>query len=643
MISSTNIPSAKSNPSVNFLNVTAIAGDWGLTDMDLVLNQSDLSRAKFTVSMTRRDKIGYVEITNSTWGHVNASSGFEISVVHCYYTNIRTTTPLLVATLCKVTIKLSTFSQDMEGFVGLALLNATSTDAQMLNVNFNLGLHRDDDEPVIQVNDKSKLHMENCSVQFNGFACGSVVVFTKGNSRVTLINCGFFQKPIYRTQFRKKFFITYLFKTRCFPIFDNGTEMRDNGTNIYLSNSDFDISVSNYINHIITVDRSRVYLSECIYNSVDAISFAQNNSEIKAVRCKFDKGLDLAYTAYNTNITFYNCVFLQWKSLLGIIFNSTAVIEYSNITLNKPMEEVLIGLVNRSKVYLRNSHIANNFFESNFVVAKSKCLFVIEHCTYINNTEHNESSHFSFSDNTEVIVRNNDFLNNIGLVTLMDIQSSSIYFQGTTFHEKNQHQVSGCLTGRDSRVHMENCSIYCDETETRCLLASIIDLEDSALSIQDSIFNYDEAIHVEAPSKSVNVANSVFIQTIVCGAFVGAINIESSYFHQSGVVLMRMSVSRIANSLFYEKSNPAVRFSLMGGKILHLKTWNTSFKWENSSVQSNMTNFMTIAEKKGFIDVQRPSWINHTETVFGSRMYNFFSASRVYNYKSLCTRLGQSV
>ena len=135
--------------------------------------------------MIGSENTGLIEITNSTWGHLNASRGFEINVVDCYYTDVRTTIPLLATTFCKVTINCSIFGQDMKHFVGLALLNGTSTNAQMINTSFILGLHRDNDGPVIQVNNKSKLHMENCSVQFNVFVCGSVVVFTKSRSEAS--------------------------------------------------------------------------------------------------------------------------------------------------------------------------------------------------------------------------------------------------------------------------------------------------------------------------------------------------------------------------------------------------------------------------------------------------------------------------
>ena len=139
-----------------FQNVTVVKGNWKLTDMNLAINQSDLRRMNFTLRLTGSETIGYIEITNSTWGHLNASRGFEIPVSDCYYTDIRTTIPLLVTTSCRMTVKGSTFGQDMEHFESLALLNGTSTDAQMVNTSFILGLHRDNDEPVIQVNNKSK-------------------------------------------------------------------------------------------------------------------------------------------------------------------------------------------------------------------------------------------------------------------------------------------------------------------------------------------------------------------------------------------------------------------------------------------------------------------------------------------------------
>ena len=351
--------------------------------------------------------------------------------------------------------------------------------------------------------------------------------------------------------------------------------------------------------------------------------FAQDNSEIKAVGCKFDKGSDLVYATDSAKITFFKCTIVQWKSLLGLNFNSTAYIDHCNITLNEATEPWR-GLVEveRSKVHLRNSDIKNNSFESNFLVAKSKSLFVMEYCSYISNIGSNDSSHFSFSDNTDVIVRNNHFFNNVGLESLINIKSSSIHLEETKFHEKDQHMAHGLLTGTDSHVHMEHCSIYCDPTENGCAPGFIIALYGSALNINHSTFNFNAAIHVKSASKAVNVVNSVFHQTLVCGAFLDDINIEGSDFNHSGVVLMGVSVSRIANSRFFGNSKPAIRFSQLGGDDLHLKTWNTTIKWKNFSFKSNVKTFVKRAEKEGLIDVEYPGKINHTETVFASRKYN---------------------
>ena len=605
-----------------FQNATAIHGDWILTDMNLAINQSDLRRVNIAVRMTGSEVTGNIEITNSTWGHLNASHGFEINVVHCYYTDMRTAIPLLVTTFCKVTVKFSIFGQDMENFESLTLLNATSTDVQMINTSFILGLHRDNVEPVIEVNKNSKLHMENCSVQFNEFVCGSVIVFAKSNSQASFINCIFFQKPPHRINFRRKYLITHMRKIRCFPISENGPEIIDHKKDMYLSNSTFDILVTNFFNPLIMAHRSRVFVSGCIFNSVEAVFYAQDNSEIKAEACKFDKGSDLAYVNNSSKIALFNCTFVQWKSLLGLIFNSMAYIDYCNITMNEATEH-LTGLfyLMRSKIYLRNSEIKNNSFESNFLLAKSNCVVVMEYCTYISNMGYNDSSHFSFSDNTDVFVRNNIFFNNIGLESLMYVESSNIRFEGTKFHEKDQHMARGLLTGTDNHVNIENCSIYCDPTGNGCGLGFIIELDDSALNINHSKFNFNAAIHVES-SKSVNVANSEFHQTLVCGAFLDDINVEGSNFNRSGVVLMGVSVLRIADSRFHGKSNPAIRFSPMFGGNLHLKTWNTTITWKDFRIKSNMKNFMNLAEDKGMIDVRDPSSINHEETVFALCKYN---------------------
>ena len=556
LVSSTNIQHLKSTICTKFVGVTSVHGDWILTNVNLVLSQSNLSGGNFTLRMTGSNTTGYIKITNSTWGHLNVSRGFEISISDCYFSDIRISRAASIdTTFCNISVKNCIFSLKEKRSGRFPVLRAISSHIQMENVTFTMDSN-EINEHAIQIRNESKLHMEN----------------------------------------------------------SNNDYSESHGTHKGLFN-------------IITVIKSHITLSGCTFISVDAVLFAYDDSEVRAVRSTFDRGSNLSLTMNNTTVSFYNCSFLHWKNLFQIINNSTVNITHSNITLNKPSGESLIRLQNESKMYLRDSNVIENSIQSTFLIAQSGCLLLIEECVYTNNTAHNDSNHFLFSDNTTVLVKNSDFFNNFGLRTLIHVTQSNIHLQGTKFHEKDRHMKSGFLTGKDSHVDMDSCSFHCDENgicENLGIWIFLVDVDDSVLNINNSIFHYHGAVHAEETiderQMSVSVINSVFNQTLLCGECLHDVNIKGSRFENGGVVILNVLHTRIANSRLFGISDP-LDFTCT---FIHCNfmTLNTVLWWKNFSIGSNMKFFMKQAEKKGLIKAKVPSMIKHTETAYASCKYN---------------------
>ena len=164
--------------------------------------------------LTGSEKTGHIEITNSIWGHLNASPGFEISVSNCYYSESRTTTiPLIDATFCNITIRNSLFSVH-----GVAVLRVVFSHIQIQNTTLVTGDSYEVALPVILVKSQSKLRMESCSI-INHARLN--VVQVEGSSEAKVFNCTFFGKQ--GTDVRKKSAFNTLQEQSCLLNSQNGS------------------------------------------------------------------------------------------------------------------------------------------------------------------------------------------------------------------------------------------------------------------------------------------------------------------------------------------------------------------------------------------------------------------------------------
>ena len=95
------------------------------------MNESNLRRGIFTLRMTGGEENGYIKITNSTWGHLNVSSGFNIEMSDCNFKDAITYVPMLDVSFCNITIQSSTLHNE-----NFSILKGLSSDIKITNTTF---------------------------------------------------------------------------------------------------------------------------------------------------------------------------------------------------------------------------------------------------------------------------------------------------------------------------------------------------------------------------------------------------------------------------------------------------------------------------------------------------------------------------
>ena len=593
------------------MDVEKISANWTLTDINLIMRHSDLNGGNVTLGITTNENIGNVEITNSTWGHLNVSHGFNIRISDCYYTDVSAVTiPLIDVVLCNMIIHNSVFYLHPKERNGFGVLRSVSSNIQMVNITLIID-NNFSPEAGIQVTKESTLHMQNCSSIFTEYY--SPMVSVQDKSEATFTNCTFSNLEPHGRNIKRTF--NRLQGSEC-SVSENRSMRTDikNYRNLLTDdNTDYAIMAAG----------SKIMLFKCTITCHDGIS-GQDYSTITAVGCTFN-GTDLLSAINSTQVNFSSCTFIQLTGLIYLISNSSAYIDHSNMTAERIIYDTLIYLFLQSKVYIRNSNIMNILFLGPFVCVQTRSTFVMANCSYTNNTVQSDyMNHFTFSGNSIFMVQNSTFYNNSGYKPLIDMTSGIINLHGMTF------QGPIFMEANDIHLEIDSCQINCKQ-----IINIFMSLSKSVFKMKNSTFDSCQDIYTGATTSEsnsyVSVENSTFRNTSLVITHIADVNMYDFNLVINGAVHISTSTAvtthlRMANSHLFGSvpplvQNPVLYFDSIVEDTIDFKTLNTIFSRKNSSITSSIKNFVERGEKEGFIKVDPLIITRHTETAYASSKY----------------------
>ena len=220
-------------------------------------------------------------------------------------------------------------------------------------------------------------------------------------------------------------------------------------------------------------------------------------------------------------------------------------------------------------------------------------------------------------------MKNSTFFNknsNYKFQPFIDATSSRIQLHGSSFHQVPD--TGPLLKGMNNQVDVDSCSMEMN--------FDLIDLLDSVLDIKNSIFHctnficvFDVKIRSTESNFFVSVVNSVFIRVQLTVRLAMDVSIDSSHFEDASVVvygdIVRTADSRFATTQDYTS---LLFLNPVGIKQLDFRTLDTILYSKNSSIRSNLSDFMELGRKTNLIVVYSLSRIQHIETPYASRKYN---------------------
>ena len=338
-VSATNTP--RLDTSVIFLGVEQISANWTLIDVNHEISHSDLGGANFTVIVTGSGSIGYVEISNSTWGQLNVSRGFDIKVSDCqmgsraipsggfsggapgarplrpkifsiscsFSQNLVKSyvgapleiwrpllrkilypplIPVINSAFCNVSVSNSIF------FSVVALVRAVSSHIYIANVTIAQFGYR---TPIIHITNESTVYMNNCLFLLADYWEPEMLMTISMKSNATLTNCTFSCKSRpcrYMYGQRKS-----SFHSQFVPEWSHAKKEANRTFSSEFSFGD------------VSVVRSRLIVSKCIFDTIHVSFQAMDYSEITALDSTFYNCVFLLYASKNAIANFSGCLFLR--------------------------------------------------------------------------------------------------------------------------------------------------------------------------------------------------------------------------------------------------------------------------------------------------------------------------------------------
>ena len=152
------------NVTLAFTNVSLLNSNWSIHGLNVAMIKANLSQAWLWIHRIRKQaNKGFVHITNSTFGYLNVSRQFDISMLNCYIDGTtRLQSTLIHTDGSNVTIKGSIIHKNkIEGFE--PLIQATNSEVYLNEVNFttNSGSY------LLQVSNRSTSHMKQLLLSCN--------------------------------------------------------------------------------------------------------------------------------------------------------------------------------------------------------------------------------------------------------------------------------------------------------------------------------------------------------------------------------------------------------------------------------------------------------------------------------------------
>ena len=178
---------------VEFNNIDLEGSNWTINGFDVVIKDANLSESHIHVTKPLQQKHQkMVNISNSTFLHVNISTGYQIEISQCVINGTsKMKTALIDIMNCDLTMVNCTFFNIIATKSGPAILKAVDSQIKMSGI----GCYENDaSNGLIRIQNNSQLYLEGSVFENNAndlLFFSSAILSVKNNATIHISHCTF--------------------------------------------------------------------------------------------------------------------------------------------------------------------------------------------------------------------------------------------------------------------------------------------------------------------------------------------------------------------------------------------------------------------------------------------------------------------
>lgn len=404
------------------------------------MQNANLELTKLSMAREKNDTFEIsVNITESTFGQIEASNGFQISIFECQLKHVGLGITLIKATGSRVTMRNSIFKH-LAVVSGAAALNAIASEVVIQNTIFRASSSVDG---LIHITNNSMLSMTNCTFTKNNspkmFPTRGSAVSVSSNSSAFVSNCSFTHNA---ASYGACFYLSDCveFTVEDSTINDNhalegaviysvNTLQHSTKTKVIINTSLFKLNYALFTGGVLHMESSsaEVYITDTIFNT-DAAFYGGAGGAICAMG-----GL----SGRNNKNSTYGQGYLENAQINIFVSNSYFHEMWSFTGVFNIYQGVTLTVTNSSFVGVGPLGMLFG--------AKNNCSVTVEGC-YIENTKYFLNMYaviFSIENNSTLTVVNSSLVSKSGcnLFVLTAWNNSQISFISCSFHKINGFQA----------------------------------------------------------------------------------------------------------------------------------------------------------------------------------------------------------
>lgn len=397
--------------------------------------------------------------------------------------------------------------------------------------------------------------------------------------------------------------------------------------NSHFMNQSTPSSASFVVNILHVESESSLTVSDSIFNGTfegDSVVYTTRNVNATFTNCTFDQNNTLLFVPHESNINIINSFIVNTQfsyneAVMVISDKSSLNIKGSSITDHKHGEtfSALVVAKTQSSVTMSGCLYARNSMFRHIIVS-DESNFTIEGCIFYGNVLRITHPGLLFVTESNLLVKNSTFNQNVAewrWASIIASQDASVTMTTCTISENKAGGRKGIISFQESNVTITSCSFKENNVSAGPVLKLVSSLTDWRTYVR-----INQCYFVSNKARLLYMVNIEDIAVQSCHMEMPS-DMHFDHTLDAPIVVINSQTLRIADShitsapIYFDRN-------IRSFNIIQLYTLQSRFCNMGNCIDSNTTNFLSLAEKNGLISEENPGIVEYEEIQYASGEWN---------------------